>query len=261
MYEPIAMLSFAIENHIAAVELRGGTVREPDARLDELLNDWRRAGGKILSLHLSELAPAQDGAEAELAATVRRAVELGCQRVTLHVPRVGKCDYPAERDALLAQAGRVLAPLAEAGIAIGVENMHWKAGDTEETRRFGCTIEECREWIALLRRTLPGATVGFHLDIGHARNNGVWGSRQPLGLWYAALGGELNGMHIHQVEQKADGTFGNHRELTGFYDKLITLSGLFYAWNHGVIRQVPMFLEVLGTGGMASYSALTGKLV
>ena len=209
---------------------------------------------------MSELAPEAGGKCEELALLVRRAAELGCQRVTLHVPKVRKCDFAGERDALLAQAGRVLAPLAQSRIAIGIENMHWTAGDTEETRRYGCTIGECREWLALMRQALPECAVGFHLDIGHARNNGVWASRQPVGAWYAALGRELNGMHIHQVRRNPDGSFSNHQALTGFYDPLIALGGLFLAWRGGILNHVPMFLEVRGNGGPASYEALTAAL-
>ena len=128
-------------------------------------------------------------------------------------------------------------------------------GETPDTRSFGYTPEECRTLLADLRR-IPGLAIGFHLDIGHARNNAPYSSLFPVGSWYEQLGAECNGMHLHQVVLDAQGTMHNHKPLLGFFDKLIALSSLILARRDGLLRPAPMFLEVRDGQGPASYSAL-----
>ena len=55
-------------------------------------------------------------------------------------------------------------------------------------------------------------------------------------------GGLVNGWHLHQVAS-GHGTFNNHAPLTGWYDKLISLGGLFMALRAGQLNDAPMFLE------------------
>ena len=56
------------------------------------------------------------------------------------------------------------------------------------------------------------------------------------------MGGLVNGWHLHQVAYH-DGKFTNHTPLTGWYDKLISLGGLFMALRAGQLNHAPMFLE------------------
>lgn len=135
--------------------------------------------------------------------------------------------------------------------------MHVTDADRSDwhNRRFGYTSEECERQITLLR-DIPGLRVGFHLDIGHARNNSPFSTRYPIGAWYELLGADVNGMHIHQVEQNPDGSLRNHRAVTGFFEPLISLSSLVMARQCGILHRAPMFLEVRDGLGPESWLAL-----
>jgi hypothetical protein len=170
---------------------------------------------------------------------------------------VTAAEFASAKDALLAKFADTMQVLLENNVVIGIENLHTSAGkDTFETRNFGCTIEECRLWIELLREKFSTDKIGFHLDVGHARNNAPISGRENLSDWYAEMGDLLNGWHLHQVEHK-NGEFSNHRPLTGFYDKLISLGGLFMAHRAGQLKKAPMFLESrTWAGNVEAYNKL-----
>ena len=260
MSDPFGTLDFAIANGVACLELRDRTWRPEDAAaLQARVADWRAVGGRILSLHLPALAFGNGEAfnvEA-LRDANRTALSLGCDRVTLHVPKIPAVDYEASRNLMRDAYAEALSPLAGSDIAIGVENMHTTAADKEDfpRRRFGYTPEECARQIELLR-SIPGLRVGFHLDIGHARNNTPFSTSFPVGAWYETLGAEVNGMHIHQVKQEPDGTFLNHRPLTGFFEPIISLSSLVMARQRGILPRAPMLLEVREGLGPEAWLAL-----
>lgn len=264
MSDPFGALDFAIAGGVACLELRDRTWKPEDAAaLRARTSDWRASGGRILSLHLPELS-FKDG-EAFNVETLydasRIALSLGCDRATLHVPKIPAADYETSLDLMRNAYAEALSPLAGSGIAIGVENMHMTAADKEDfsRRRFGYTPEECARQIELLR-SIPGLRVGFHLDIGHARNNAPFSTRYPIGAWYELLGAEVNGMHVHQVEQAPDGTFLNHRPLTGFFESLISLSSLVMARQRGILPRAPMFLEIRDGLGPESWLALANAV-
>ena len=261
MYDPFGGLVFATDEHVPCVELRHASWRADDARaLADAVARWRAAGGRVLSLHLPSLCFAHGVAEG--VDTVRDACEtaraLGCDRVTLHVPKMKADAFAVYRDAVTDAYARALAPLAGTDTAIGIENMHMTPGETPATRCFGYTPEECRTLLADLRR-IPGLAIGFHLDIGHARNNAPYSTLFPVGSWYEQLGAECNGMHIHQVVMDDHGKMQNHKPLLGFFDKLIALSSLIMARRDALLRPVPMFIEVRDGLGPASWSALTAS--
>jgi sugar phosphate isomerase/epimerase len=208
-------------------------------------------------MHLPDLRVPPEGPQGvdrvrDACETARR---LGCNRVTLHVPGIPARDYAARAPDVLDAYARALAPLAGTDTAIGIENMHMTPGETPDTRGFGYTPDECRAFIDALR-ALPGLDIGFHLDIGHARNNAPYSSLFPVGTWYEQLGAECNGMHIHQVVQDERGKMLNHKPLLGFFDKLIALSSLVLARQSGLLRPVPMFIEVRDGKGPESLLAL-----
>jgi len=251
-------LEFAVRHGIENVELRPPVEECPATT--EAICKWRGRGGRILSLHLPDLDPRNDGSE--LRRHVALAHRLGCDRVTLHVPRITAARFAEAEEALLERFGRDLRLLLENGVTVGIENLHTRRGETAfETRNFGCTIEECRGWILKLRERFGTDRIGFHLDIGHARNNAPISQGENLSDWYAALGDFLNGWHLHQVKPDA-GSFLNHHPLTGFYDKLISLGGMFLALNSGQLpRRAPMFLESREwEGNVKAYAALTALL-
>ena len=258
MWESVSALEFAAGNQVRNVELRMGT-DEYSKELVRAIGKWRDCGGELLSLHLPDLKLSDD--DGALQYYTELALKLGCGRVTLHVPRVTAAGFASAKEQLLDKFGRILRPLLDHHVMIGIENLHTKAGEnTFETRNFGCTIEECRQWILLLQEKFSSDLIGFHLDIGHCRNNAPISGRENLSDWYCAMGGLVNGWHLHQVAYH-DGKFTNHTPLTGWYDKLISLSGLFMALRAGQLNHVPMFLESrTWEGNRQAFLKLTGLL-
>ena len=261
MYDPFGGLEFAVANGVPCVELRHGSWRAEDAAaLEMAVGAWRLAGGRVLSSHLPSLS-FQDGegaGEGNVREACETALRLGCDRVTLHVPRMMARDWEERKDEVVATYIRALSPLNGSRVAIGIENMH-TTGAPLEGRGFGFIPPECLELVGLLREAI-GPSVGFHLDIGHARNNRPFDWTYPLSAWYSLLGGSCNGMHIHQVVAKAGGGMENHTPLTGLFEKLIPLSSLILARRMGLLRPAPMFIEVRGGAGPASWTAI-GKSV
>ena len=258
MGESAAALEFAALHQVRNVELR--LKRAEDSRMPaQAVSRWRDRGGEILSLHLPDLTPGDDSEALEH--SVSTALKLGCNRVTLHVPRVTAAGFAPVREALLEKFGRTAEALLKHDVSIGIENLHTCPGeDTFETRNFGCTIEECREWITLLREKFSTDLIGFHLDIGHCRNNAPISGRENLSDWYCAMGDLVNGWHLHQVTEQG-GKFTNHMPLTNWYDKLISLSGLFLALRTGQVEKAPMFLEArTWEGNKHSFLELTRLL-
>ena len=236
---------------------------DPALRLDQLRR-WRAAGGHCLSIHFPKLPLAPDPeAEAKTAATVRLALESRADRVTVHVPDFPVGEAESRLEAAVERYVALLKPLLAAGIRIGIENLHTTPGATDDAHRnYGCTIEECRAWIEDLRAVSAAPKhIGFHLDIGHARNNAPFSATENLSDYYRRLGSIVNGYHFHQVRQNPDGSFSNHRRLNGLYDKLISLSGFLLALREGQLPHSPVFLEINeDNAGIECWQKLTQTL-
>lgn len=264
MGETLETLAAAVELRIPHVELRYAALAAvPESELKGAIARWREACGETLSMHLPNLKPENNE---DLAAAVRKTLKLGCERVTLHVPAVTATEFPKHRERLIANFLKEAAPLLEAGVTIGIENLHTYPGrEADDLRNYGCTIGECRSWIDALRAaTGNNPLIGFHLDIGHARNNKPFNSLENLSDFYVELGAITNGCHFHQVSQKpAQGDSGNHTPLTGLYDKLISLAGFFLSWGKGEFpKRPPIFLEIRGKGaGITSFKALRHLII
>jgi hypothetical protein len=242
---------------IGVVELRDDVLlRTSRPELLAAVQAWRDGGGRCLSVHLpnmrwhdGEVTGAREFHEA-----VALCCDLGVDRVTVHVPRARVVDLAdwEVRDQLLRVFALGLAPLVEHGIAIGIENLHRNRGEAEDDQRgFGYLPDECLEWVAELRRSLPGGTVGFHLDIGHARNNSPFSQNWTLGRWYAAVGREVVGYHLHQVTSK-----GNHQPFADPFAPLLSLASFFWAWRTGQLQPAPMILEIRPESGCPSWKRL-----
>lgn len=261
MYDPFGVLAEAAELKIPVAELRYGTTGG-NTDISASLERWRNRGGRILSMHLPSLTGKEDSRRI-LEDAVRNAIALGCDRVTLHVPEIRAGEYPALKTRLADDCSRLIAPLLERGIRVGIENLHTINGKcAPEERVFGCTIPECADWIAALRDRTGSVGIGFHLDIGHARNNSPFSQTMNVSDYYNAPGLPVNGLHFHQVRQQPDGTFKNHAPLEEFYGKLIALGGYFLARRAGLLApEAPVILEIQQPGGgIASYRKLTGHL-
>ncbi len=261
MYDPFGGLAFATAEHVPCVELRHASWGDDMRALVEAIARWRESGGRVLSMHLPSLRFANGVAENvdAIAKSCETALALGCNRVTLHVPKMKTDVIASQHDAITSIYARALAPLAGTGVAIGIENMHMTPGETPDDRHYGYTPDECRMFIDALR-VLSGLNIGFHLDIGHARNNAPYSSLFPVGTWYEQLGTECNGMHIHQVVQDEQGKMHNHKPLLGFFDKLIAISSLILARRSGLLPPVPMFIEVRDGLGPESLLALRAAI-
>ena len=99
--------------------------------------------------------------------------------------------------------------------------------------------------------------MGAHFDVGHARNNGDLGNRQPLGDWYARVGSRITGYHIHQVRRHEEtGKLTNHRDIRSLYDQTISYAGFVHAWSTKQINRAPLFIEVRDAGERRTTIAL-----
>ena len=248
------------------LELRADAAALADpAALRQAVQHWRAAGGRCLSMHLTNLRwDAATEAVTGLPAWregVRLAIDLGVDQVTVHPPRGALADLHPDgrpRDRCLQACAEALPPLLDAGVTVGVENLHLARGEADDERRtFGCLPDECLGWIEALRQRLgsTGLQIGMHLDIGHARNNGPLASRWTLGRWYASVGDQVVGYHLHQVTAA-----GNHQPIDNPFGPFLSLASFFWAWQAGQLRPAPMFLEIRPDAAADSLKALRAYL-
>ena len=249
MKTPLESLSFAIEKNLPVFEIRFSSAEDfLSPELQEAVGKWRKSGGRYLSLHMPDLRFNGEnftGMEAIEAAS-SAAVKLGCNGVTFHVPRcfADELDTPEKICRAAAVAAENMKLLFENNISVGVENLHTDDAERIAKRyKFGCTGVECMAFINALRNLYPDKKIGLHLDIGHARNNMPFSSRETLSDWYADYGKEIVAMHIHQVNRTAE-PWKNHTGFDHFYGMLISLSSLVMARRSGQIGKVPMILEL-----------------
>lgn len=264
MYDPIGGLDFATSRRLPVLELRDAMFSGTEmADLDRRISIWRNAGGRCLSWHLPELS--FDGAchasnIEGLMRSCKTAIALGCDRTTLHVPRIPSGDFDGKREQIRNTYARALEPLAGTGIAVGVENMHITPGEDEENRHFGYTPGECAAQIELLR-SIDGIDAGFHLDIGHAANNGRLSREYPIERWLGDLGPLCNGLHIHRVEPDSSGRLANHRAINGFLDSITPIWPIAAALDGGVLKAgTPIIIEVRDGLGPASYDSMLKQI-
>ena len=257
--DPLGGLDFATTAGVRYVELRDNAADVPRILLRRKLAAWRHTGGAYLSWHVPNIR--WDTERAELVcrdqwqASLELALSLGAQALTVHTPSVPVelMDSGSARWCnILETYSEDLSPAARQGIVIGIENSHMYAGECSgPSRRFGCLPDECYQWIVALRDRLGDDCVGLLLDVGHARNNPPFSNRITLGQWYALLGGEAVGLHLHQVVETSCG-MQNHEPIYDAFAPLISCSSLLWAWKTGQLNHCPMFLEV--RGGISAWS-------
>ena len=267
MAAPLDSLALAVEAEVPAFEFRYDSIAKLDVSLLlTRLAAWRRRGGRYLSLQLPDLRW-RDGileGDVQIARASELAVELHCDSVAIHAPRVKLSVFrraPEVRQLMLEKMCALLKPVTDAGIVVGVENLHMSARDHKSgDRGFGYTPEECREWIEVMRAVAGTPRIGLQLDIGHVRNNAPYSSLYTLSQWYASMGREVVGFHLHQIRVEEDGSYTNHAALSGLFGKLISLSSLFMAWRAGQLNHAPMFLEIREGSSFESCQALRREL-
>ena len=253
MEYPLWGLEYAAAAEVKCVEVRFNALQVPKDELLCRLADWRAHGGTYLSFHMPSLL--WDDITASVTnqevwkESLELALEMGVQGLTVHVPGIsaglmvpGSNAWKSFSDVLY----QSLAPAVSKGVIVGIENLHMNPGENADlSRGYGYLPEECLEWINELRSRLGDPAVGFHLDIGHARNNVPFSERLSLGQWYALMGREIVKYHLHQVEIEEDEMM-NHQPIRNVYGPMISFSSFLWSWKTGLINRRPMILEITG---------------
>lgn len=258
--DPVATVQLTRRAGLHGLELRP---KEPEYNLQATLHELEllRLDRQIyLSWHLPNLTwnsdtRGIDGQDAVLA-QIEDGRACGVDAFTVHVPRIAAhLMYDADEApsaawrSFLQLYGDLFRSAVQDGVRISIENIHNAPGTPEDRsrREFATEISEYISWIDAVTEILPadGGTVGAHFDVGHARNNGELGNRQPLGDWYARVGSRITGYHIHQVRRHEEtGKLTNHRDIRSAYDQTISYAGFLHAWSTKLINRAPLFIEV-----------------
>ncbi len=251
----------AIAEKIPVVEWNFNPFRAADPSVrSEQVTRWRAAGGTCLSLHFPNLPvdPNPD-AEANIAIAIEAALENRMDRITIHVPDFPVGQTEQRLDAVAERFISLLHPLLDAGIRIGIENLHMKPKYTpDESRPFGFIPEECIRLVRLLREKTGSELWGCHLDIGHAYSNYPYSQQNDTVRWLELCGPLLNGLHIHQFEHAVSAEepyLEGHSHLTGRTMGHPSLLPVFDAWHRGIFR-APMILEIMRREEAEPFSSL-----
>ena len=262
MHETLKWLDYAAENNIPSFEMRFTAVQDlPFDELQTALERWRNAGGKYLSMHMPDIVWNNEKNAVDLKGSEKiadLAAALKCTRLTIHVPKCSVQFLKDEniRSQMLESYAAIIRKVLPFNIDIGIENMHMTANDSaDDSRRFGYTPFECIEWIEELRKICNTDKIGFHFDIGHARNNAPYSSQYPVSSWFAVCGKYINGYHLHQVKVGEKGKFLNHQPITEPYGALISYASLGMAWQMKQTSHAPMFIETSSDSDI-SYNVL-----
>lgn len=239
-------MSFAIENGVRHIEWRAP---HPDHL--PLLTRWRNAGGKTFSLHF----PAMDfdGTNATNLEAWKNytdfAMEARADMITIHSPEISN-EIMFKTDAfdrLADTMADLLRPLAEADIDILVENNHTRHVTSTDPlmRSYGCSPAEVLGWRNALNERLGKDACHLRLDVGHARNNEPLNEPYPIGKWYALLGSDAHGYHLHQilVDRQAKAMY-NHTPILGLHNGFISFDGFSWAWQTRLLSHAPVILEI-----------------
>ena len=244
-------LTYAIENCVKNVEIRCRKASDVDYSILPLVKKWREVGGKYLSLHMPDikLKNGEFCGVDEWNNALQYAKALGVNGLTVHPPRAKLCEM-ADREvyeSFLKYYSEAVVFVGDS-VNVGIENLHMTAGETNDTNRgFGYAPDEVASWIDAINEKLGKAErVGHTLDVGHARNNGIIASTHPISRWYEIMGNRTVAYHIHQTIKEGKG-LKNHCPITDWFGPMISYVSFLYAWESGMVNNVPVFLEVKGS--------------
>lgn len=257
-------MPFAIRHRVPHLEWR--KINEGEL---SLIEQWRRAGGKTFSLHMSALD--YDGGvigKEEFLRSARDAVRAGADMVTVHPPQIAyeqmKIGLPAFEATADAMAEAFL-PVVNAGIDILVENNHTDPNTPNDPAviPYGCAPVDLVGWRNALNERLGRNACHLRLDVGHARNNEPLSEAYPIGKWYASVGGEARAYHLHQtIHDKEQNRLRNHYPILGWHNGFIAFDGFLWAWRQGILCHGPVILEIReGEGAPASWQRLRSLLL
>ena len=221
----------------------------PKEEIQDQVARWRAVGGNCLSIHFPNFpVQAEDVAGIEC---FNRYVEIAkivkADRITIHVPDCILGEAAEKLPAILDLDAKLLMPLVQAGIKVGIENYHMKANKkADETRPIGYIPEELLLIVNGLRERCQSDLVGCHLDIGHAYSNHPYTEKYPLTEWFRQCGSLLNGLHLHQFEYAATEEkpyLVGHALISCRNTGHPNLHPLYDAWEKQVFH-APMILEI-----------------
>ena len=243
-------LGYAIEHGVKNVEIRCRKASDIDYSIIPLVESWRERGGEYLSLHMPDIK-FKDGefsAVEQWNDALGYAKALGVNGLTIHPPKAKVCEV-ADREvyeSFLTYYAEAVELVGDS-VHVGIENMHMTEGEKNDRNRyFGCSPEEVLSWIdAINERLGKKGRVGHTLDVGHARNNGIIASTDPISRWYEKMGNRTVAYHIHQTVKEGKG-LKNHCPINDWFGPMISYVSFLYAWDVGMIDRVPVFLEVKG---------------
>lgn len=253
-YNTIEDIYFSAEHRLKSLEIRPNSIKYDRKELINALSLWRNTGGNNLSVHFPNIGYENNevSGKEQIKIFVDFVKEINADRITVHVP------YEIS-DVVLSEAAfeKIVSFYAEfinslpENITVGIENLHMKEKYRKNgTHQFGCIPSECIEFLKALKLKTDNRKVGFNLDIGHARNNAPYSIDYPLGVWYAELGADCVGYHLHQVTSD-NGAFENHTALTEHYGKLISLASFYKNLSDGILADAPVIFEVRTQNGAA----------
>ena len=250
-------VAYAVAHRVGAIELRfNGNKPLPGDELVPLLDHWRSLTFGYLSIHMPALKWKNGALEGEerWQDALRLAVKLGANALTIHPPGVHIRDMKQGSAAWETLLGLYAEAVRAVGgdVSVGIENLHMKKGETTEDRDFGYTPTEVAAWIDSINDRLETPhRVGHVLDVGHARNNGIYASIYPISRWYELMGRRTVAYHIHQAVSTAEG-MKNHQPLVDWFGPMISYVSFFFAWDRGMLNSAPIFLEVKGSEPFAA---------
>ena len=246
-YDALEQIAYATEHKLPCLELRPNCLRVTQEKLQKAVEEWRKAGGRNLSVHMPDVKY-QNGAASgteDYPALIELVKVLKADRITQHVPGISvkeARENPKAFDAICAYIAQQANSVSHA-LVVGLENMHMTAKETaDDTRRFGYTPEECLLFMQTVAEKC-NHKVGINFDIGHARNNAPFSQKYPIGSWLAKLGKYIVGYHMHQVTYD-EVKFENHMPITDIYGHLISYASFFRYWVCGGIQKAPIVFEM-----------------
>lgn len=243
-----ADVKYALDNGVYGVELRcNGKDWEPDLTLVPLIEEWREKTNGYLSVHMpnlwwndGEIAGKEKWYDAVLYAKI-----INADGITMHPPKVNKNKIDEAYNEFLALYKYAVESMPDK-VNFGIENLHMGKGETATERNFGYTPKEITAWIEAINKAIGKNNRVCHtLDIGHARNNGIFAQMFPISRWYEMMGKKTVAYHIHQVIS-AEGKMKNHTAIENWFGPMISYASFFYAWKKEIINHVSIFLEVRG---------------
>ena len=245
----LAQMEECIVRAIPVVEWSCGLIKQiPLAELLEQKDRWRAAGGKCLSIHFPNFPKRR---ETEFLENFHFLTEIALQaeidRATIHVPACTVGAAEKSLDPILDFCAGLLKPLLDAGIRIGIENLHMKPNyQADDTRPTGFLPEEVLLIVNGLRERCRTDLIGCHLDIGHAYSNAPYAEEFDLPEWFRVCGPLINGVHLHQFRNATtpeDPYSVGHSLIAGRNFGHPNLFPLYDAWAKAQFR-APMILEI-----------------